>query len=115
VNREFVDLLSGADPDVADTALTLRELVLAAHPELEERVYQGWRGLGFHHPVAGYVCAIFPRSDRVFLSFEKGVLLADPDQRLVGSGRTVRSLEFTPADAIVGFETYLDAAIEVGR
>lgn len=110
---EFVDLLGSYDPEVAETALTLRERLRETHPEMTEKVYQGWRGLGFHHPEAGYVCAIFPRSRSVFLSFEHGVRLPDPERRLIGSGRAVRSLEFGPSDDIDGFEEYLQAAIEL--
>jgi hypothetical protein len=110
---EFVDLLASYDPEVAETALTLRERLRASHPEFEEKVYHGWRGLGFHHPEAGYVCAIFPRSKSVYLSFERGIRLPDPEGRLVGAGKMVRSLEFTPSDEIDGLDFYLDAAIEL--
>jgi hypothetical protein len=110
---EFADLVAASDPDVADTALTLRDRIRRSYPMMAERVYQGWRGVGFHHPTAGYVCAIFPRSRSVYLSFERGVLLPDPEARLIGSGRRVRSLEYTPADEIEGFEAYVDAAIDI--
>jgi hypothetical protein len=109
---EFADLLASSDVEIVDTALTLRELMRNRYPMMAERVYQGWRGVGFHHPTAGYVCAIFPRARSVYLSFEKGVHLPDPAGRLVGAGRSVRSLEFTPADEIEGFEHYVDAAID---
>ncbi|MDH4119605.1 MAG: hypothetical protein OEX04_12760 [Acidimicrobiia bacterium] len=110
---EFAELVSSYDPEVADTALTLRERIRGRYPMFEERVYQGWRGVGFHHPDAGYVCAIFPRSQIVYLSFERGARLPDPDGRLVGRGRTVRSLEYRPDDEVEGFESYIDAAIDL--
>lgn len=109
----FVDLLASFDPEVAETALTLRERLRTSHPEMEERVYQGWRGLGFHHPDAGYVCAIFPRSGSVYLSFERGARLPDPEGRLVGSGKLVRSLEYRPSDEVDGFEEFVRAAIDL--
>lgn len=106
-------MLTSYDPDVVDLALTLRERILDHVPEFEERVYTGWRGLGFHHPDAGYVCALFPRSGRVLLGFERGVRLPDPDGLLVGKGRQVRSLVYRPSDDVGGFEAFLDAAIEL--
>ena len=111
--EQFVDLLTAYDSDIVDVALTLREMVLEHVPDFEERVYPGWRGLGFHHPGAGYVCAIFPRTSGVYLSFERGTRLPDPEGRLVGRGRTVRSLEFGPSDEVEGFESYIDAAIDL--
>jgi hypothetical protein len=109
----FVDLLGSYDAEVAETALTLRERVRQTHPEMTEKVYHGWRGLGFHHPEAGYVCAIFPRARSVYLSFEWGVRLPDPEGRLIGTGKMVRSLEYRPSDEIDGFEEYLQAAIDL--
>ena len=67
-------------------------------------------------PVAGFVCAVFPFADRVQLVFERGAALPDPDRLLGGSGRTVRTLEFSSAaevdpGVVVAF---LDLAVELG-
>ena len=59
------------------------------------------------------MCAIFPMADRVQLVFERGVLMPDPLGRLGGTGRQVRSLEFTDAsrvdDGVV--QEFLDHAV----
>lgn len=68
----------------------MRERVLRAEPDFEERVYTGWQGVGFHHPETGYVCAIYPRSTGVVLLFEHGAELADPDGVLLGDGKQTR-------------------------
>ena len=88
----------------------------ATIPAAEERVYPGWRGFGYHHPVAGFFCGIFPSRKWVALGFENGVLLPDPDGRLVAGGtssKKVRYLRFTaPPDirpAIV--RPFLKAAV----
>jgi hypothetical protein len=67
-----------------------RRVVLDAEPDFTERVYRGWQGIGFHHPEAGYVCAIYPRDDHVDLLFEHGASLADPDGLLAGDGAQTR-------------------------
>jgi hypothetical protein len=78
---------------VVAAAQWLREVVLDAMPDAAERVYRGWHGFGYHHPQAGYVCAVFPRADDALLAFERGVLLADPHGLLYGDGRTVRWIQ----------------------
>jgi hypothetical protein len=81
-----------------------------------ERVRPGWHSLNFHDPAAGFVCALFPLADRVQLVFERGALLPDPDRRLGGTGRQVRTLEFAAEedlDAEVVLE-FLDLAVEIG-
>jgi hypothetical protein len=77
---------------VAELALWTRDIVLRADPELRERVYRGWRGVGYRHPDAGYVCAIFPSGDAVDLLFEHGASMADPDGVLEGGGTQTRLL-----------------------
>jgi hypothetical protein len=92
-------------------------VVLEALPEeTSERAYPGWHGIGYRHPVAGYVCGIFPLEDRVRLGFERGVELYDPDDVLSGEGTRVRYLEVRrageiPLDALRGL---LDEAYALG-
>jgi hypothetical protein len=61
VPRDVRDFLRDSHPGLADLALWVREAVLAGEADLTERVYHGWDGIGFRHPDAGYVCAIYPR------------------------------------------------------
>jgi hypothetical protein len=114
--RERAALLAEHTPQVAAAAAWLREVVLGALPDAHEVVYRGWHGLGYHHPAAGYVCAVFPRADDVLLGFEHGVLLDDPHGLLSGEGRTVRYVRVEaagdpPAERLVEL---IDAAVLVG-
>ncbi len=79
-------------PGEAAAAAWARGVLLGAGHALEERVYRGWLGLGYHHDAAGYVCGIFPRPERLALSLESGARLPDPAGLLTGAGRTVRSV-----------------------
>jgi hypothetical protein len=90
---EDVDaFLTASHPDLADLALWVREVVLAGEPDLTERVYSGWDGIGFRHPAGGYVCAIYPREkeQEVRLLFEHGARLEDPERLLKGDGSQTR-------------------------
>jgi hypothetical protein len=112
-----VDGLLAAHTDaVAATARRVREVVLDAHPQLSERVRPGWHSVNYHDPAAGFVCAVFPLADRVQLVFERGAQLPDPDGLLGGSGRTVRTLEFSSATTVdpAVVTGFLDLAVEIG-
>ena len=109
-------VLDGHSAAVVDLADWLRQTVRAADPELRERVYVGWHGFGFHHPDAGYVCAVFPRDEDVLLAFEHGVDLPDPEGRLQAGGKQVRHLVFASRDAHPPRATtaFVAAAVEEG-
>jgi len=89
-SSEVADYLAASHPRLAELALWVRATVLDAEPDLVERVYRGWGGIGFRHPDAGYVCGNFPREDDVKLLFERGVRLDDPEGVLSGSGSQTR-------------------------
>jgi hypothetical protein len=113
---EVDDLLAAHSDAVAATARRLRQVLLDGHPQLVERVRRGWHSINYHDPAAGFVCAVFPQADLVQLVFERGAILPDPGGRLSGTGRTVRTLEFTRAadvDPAVVLE-FLDLAVELG-
>jgi len=101
---------------VAATAGRLREVVLGAHPQLDERVRTGWHSINYRDPAAGFVCAVFPGADRVQLVFEHGARLPDPRGLLTGTGRQVRMLVLeTPEDVVPDVVTeFLDLAVELG-
>jgi hypothetical protein len=109
-------LLADHTDAVARTTGRLRDILLAARPELDERARPGWHSINYHSPVAGFVCALFPGADRVDLVFEHGAQLPDPERRLVGDGRQVRALRF-PAGADVDptvVVDFLDLAVDEG-
>lgn len=51
-------------------AKRLRRLTRHTVPEAIEKVYPGWRGIGYYHPQSGNFCDIFPQPDRSKLGFE---------------------------------------------
>ena len=109
-------LLADHTEDVVRTAQRLRDVLLEARPELTERARPGWHSVNYAHPEAGFVCALFPYADRVDLVFERGALLPDPDGRLTGDTKQVRTLRLpagggVDARAVVEL---LDAAVDVG-
>ena len=71
-------------------ALTL----LAVRPDLEGKARLGWGSVNYRHPVAGFVCAIFPMEDHVSLVFEHGRQLSSP--LLEGDGKQVRFIKLVP-------------------
>ena len=93
-----IDFLRELEPRTWELAAWTRGQVRAADPDLTERLYRGWRGVGFRHPEAGYVCAIYPRSDCVVLLFEHGASLLDPEGVLLGDGAQTRFLCIEGAD-----------------
>jgi hypothetical protein len=95
---EALDYLRSEHGAAYELAAWVREAVLAADPDLVERVYRGWRGVGFRHPDAGYVCGIFPREDGVELLFERGASLPDPEGILRGDGTQTRFVHVIEPD-----------------
>jgi hypothetical protein len=111
------DALLAEHPEaVVRTAQRLRDVLLGAHPDLTERARTGWHSVNYRHPTAGFVCALFPGADRVDLVFEQGARLPDPEGRLTGTTRQVRTLRVPAGDGVepeVVVE-FLDAAVELG-
>ncbi len=73
----------------------VRGLILKAVPDVMERVYPGWKIIGYRAPLGTssvYIGFLEPFQDRVVLGFEYGVLLSDPDGVLEGSGTQVRQV-----------------------
>lgn len=89
------------------------EVLLAAEPDLRQRIAGGWGALTLHHPRAGYVAGLFtyPRGAR--LAWEHGVELHDPEGLLRGDGRRVRwmHLDAPGADLAAAIEAFLAQAL----
>jgi hypothetical protein len=111
------ELLADHTRAVRNLALRIRGFLLLAEPALTEKVYPGWHGLGYHHPDAGYVCAIFPMEDSVRFALEHGKGVSDPRGLMTfGSRSQVGYVELTPDDPIpeTGIVELLQAAIDHG-
>jgi hypothetical protein len=115
VPKDVHDFLVESHPHLADPALWVRAAVLASEPDLTERVYRGWDGIGFRHPDAGYLCAIYPREQEqeVRLLFEHGARLKDDERLLEGAGSQTRFIRVRegndPLAAAIG--RYVRAAV----
>ena len=82
-------------------AAELRRIVRGAAPDATEHGYPGWRGIAYRHPVAGYICGIFPQKDNVRLLFEYGQHLPDPAGLLSGGGSQTKWMPVREIGAIV--------------
>ena len=113
VPEEIRTYLAETHPEALDLALWVRERVQEADPDLTERLYRGWDGVGFRHPDAGYVCAIYPRGDEVRLLFEHGARVDDPYGVLTGEGSQVRFIAIREKtdDVALVIEEYVRAAV----
>ena len=74
---------------------------MEAAPEATEHGYPGWHGIAYRHPVAGYICGIFPQKDHVRLLFEHGQQLPDPAGMLTAGGTQTKWMSLSEIDAIV--------------
>jgi len=84
-------LLADYPPDMQAIAHRLRAIVRRAEPTAVERVRPGWRLIGYDLLVGRrsvYFAYVAPEAEHVHLGFEWGVLMDDPDRRLLGEGIT---------------------------
>ena len=95
-NQSIQDIIAAHSPPISELTQRLPVIVRESVPAVKEKAYPGWHGIGYTHPRAGYIGAIFPRDDSVSLGFEWGVLLSDPDGLLTGSGSQLRYVECAP-------------------
>ncbi len=91
-------LLAGYPDHIQMIAESLRREVMRAVPDAVERVRPGWGLIGYDVPArrrTAYFGFVWPEVAHVHLGFEHGILMDDPDRRLLGSGRKLRWLTFT--------------------
>ncbi len=87
--------LSVFSPAVQALAQRLRKLIKQSIPNCIEKVYPGWRLLGYRVLIRNkshYFCFIAPLPDCVVLGFEYGIFISDPEGLLQGEGKQVRQL-----------------------
>jgi hypothetical protein len=82
------ELFQLSAPNVQKLAQAARERVLEVVPHATENVRGGWGLIGYNAPA--YFAFIALELDHVRIGFEWGILLADPDALLEGSGSQVR-------------------------
>jgi hypothetical protein len=84
-------LLEDFPPSMQAIARRLRAIVKRAEPDVIERVRPGWRLIGYDLPAGRksiYFAYIAPEPEHVHLGFEWGILMDDPEGRLLGKGIT---------------------------
>lgn len=96
--------LAGYSPALQEIANSLRALVKATVPNVQERVALGWQLIGYRVPDGSrsrYFCFVAPQAHDVRLGFEYGVLLSEQDQ-LEGQGSQVRYVSVRSLDEVDG-------------
>lgn len=84
-------------PDHIQTTVSkLRAHIKKSFPHLTEKIYLGWKAVGYTHVQAGYVGAIFPTTTQVMMAFEHGAFLPDEDQQLVFGKSQGKQLKYLP-------------------
>ncbi|MEK6566440.1 MAG: DUF1801 domain-containing protein [Bacteroidota bacterium] len=89
--------------DIQAIASKVRALILRAFPDVLERVYPGWKLVGYRvlqDSKSYYFGFVAPFADKVVLGFEYGRLLSDSHQILKGKGTQVRHITFAKASQI---------------
>ena len=83
-------------PDnLSEITLYLRDLVRSVFPAVTEKIYTGWKLIGYRLPHGKkriYFCCIVPqkKENDVLLGFEYGVAMRDPRKLMEGKGTQVR-------------------------
>lgn len=91
----LADFLSAYPPEIRSLARAARALVLATRPGAHEKVWPGWKTIGFGNGpgMKDCVVGIGPAKAHVSLVFYAGRELADPAGLLEGSGKAGRHLK----------------------
>ena len=94
--RQLLTYLAPYDPQVANLALALREIVLEEAPDAIESLVDGYAvAIGFSFtgkPLKDGFCHVVTYSTHVNLGFNRGAQLPDPDEVLEGSGKSIRHI-----------------------
>jgi len=98
-NTDVEQLLGSYDAEVKEIALRARDLISKLVPKAEEKVYSGWRTIGFslNGAMTGQFCSIGPGRKYVNLYFMQGTLLDDPKGLLEGTGKNMRHVKIREA------------------
>jgi len=117
-DRRLLSELAAYDPDVSDLTLALRELVLEEAPNAIESIVKGYAlAIGFSFtgkPLKDGFCHIVSYSTHVNLGFNRGASLPDPNNVLVGNGKSIRHITIGDLRELDRpyIRRYLQAAIE---
>jgi hypothetical protein len=95
---DLLQIVRSFPEPIAELSSRLALMLLSLRPDLDAKARLGWGSVNYRHPVAGFICAIFPMEDHVSLVFEHGRQLSSP--LLEGDGKQVRFIRFVPGQSI---------------
>jgi hypothetical protein len=94
---QLIGFLGAYDPQIADLALALREIILDEAPDASESIYQVYTvaiWFGFSGKMKDMFCYITTSSGHINLGFPRGASLPDPNRVMEGEGKTMRHIKF---------------------
>lgn len=99
---ELERLLANCAPHVRALALRAREMILEMQPGLIEKVWPGWKvvGYGTGPTMKEMVLGVAPLKERLRIGFTNGVALPDPEGLLDGEGQGHRALRVATREAL---------------
>jgi len=94
--------LASFTPAVRALALEARALILDVHPGATERVWPGWKNVGYGtgSSMGEMVCAVAPTTERISINFARGTELPDPAGLLEGGGKRGRHVKVATVEAL---------------
>ncbi len=112
--------------NLREIAESLRDLVRSTFPSATEKVYTGWKLIGYRIPdgkKGRYFCCIVPqkKENDVLLGFQYGIAMPDPKKLMEGNGTQVRFVrmkkkdQYPDADLIRLIEIAAQTAIEISH
>ena len=118
------DFLDDYPKNLREIAERLRDLVRSTFPDANEKVYTGWKIIGYrlrHGKKGIYFCCIAPqrKENDVLLGFVYGIAMKDPKKLMEGKGTQVRFVrirhkdEYSDADLIRLIEHAAEVALEL--
>ena len=91
---QTIHFLTDCTGEIQEMVAKLRAEIGQSFPSLIEKIYFGWKAVGYTHPQAGYVGAIFPATNQVKMGFEHGIFLPDKKQQLVFGKSAGKQLKY---------------------
>jgi hypothetical protein len=117
-DRRLLSELAAYDPHVSNLTLALRELILEEASDAIESIVKGYAlAIGFSFtgkPLKDGFCPIVAYGSHVNLGFNRGALLPDPNNVLIGKGKSIRHITVRDLGELERpyIRRYLQAAIE---
>ena len=89
------EFLAKSTPAIRDLTVRARELVLSVAPHAVEKVWPGWKVIGFgtDGTMAGMVCGVSPLKEAVSIALARGEEIPDPANLLAGAGKSYGQLK----------------------